>query len=452
VTSVRIDAGLWALLAAAAVFAAVLASPAVIAGGDVYWHIASGRWMIDNQQVLRIDPFSFTYGGQAWEIRSWLADILLALGYVGGGWSGVLILCAAAAAATMAVLGLHLARGLSPSVALVWFALVAAAGAGALVPEPYLLALPCLAVWCAGLCTARAEDRPPSLLLLPAMGIWANLDDSFVVGLALAVVLGAEAVLLASHRLNVLRGWAVFCGLGLLLAFLTPAGPAGLVHALRAIAASTGGPVYSIFPVVLFVPAVAVLLPLVVLKRESHWLLRLAFLAVLFFLALHSEAWRLVLAVIVPFLLTGQLTDLPAFRSRAVAALVLAAIAGATVRLVLPLSRGDDAATPASALAAVPAPLQHTSVLNARDFGGYLIFHGIKPFIDGRPLYSARFRRQYAALADPGLLAQTLTRYHIRWTILSPADPAVRTLDGLAGWNRLYTDQWAVVHVRTGGR
>ena len=48
----------------------------------------------------------------------------------------------------------------------------------------------------------------------------------------------------------------------------------------------------------------------------------------------------------------------------------------------------------------------------------------------------------------PTALARTLTRYHIRWTILAPDNPAAKLMDGMTGWHRLYEDQWAVVHVK----
>ena len=45
-----------------------------------------------------------------------------------------------------------------------------------------------------------------------------------------------------------------------------------------------------------------------------------------------------------------------------------------------------------------------------------------------------------------------LQRYHMRWTILSPKNPTATAMDGLAGWHRLYKDQWAVVHVKNDAR
>jgi hypothetical protein len=100
----------------------------------------------------------------------------------------------------------------------------------------------------------------------------------------------------------------------------------------------------------------------------------------------------------------------------------------------------------------VPAPILHGAVLNDAAFGGYLIFHDVRPFIDSRPLYSRIFRERYARLTrgDDALLTATLDRRHIRWTIFAPGNPAVAAMDRRSNWQRLYTDRWAVVHVRKG--
>jgi hypothetical protein len=51
----------------------VLAVPPFIASnwsvfrdGDVSWHIAAGRWIIEHRAVPVTDPFSFTMPGTAW--------------------------------------------------------------------------------------------------------------------------------------------------------------------------------------------------------------------------------------------------------------------------------------------------------------------------------------------------------------------------------------------------
>ena len=443
-SSHQIDAGLWAFLAAAAVFAAVLVAPRVLAGGDLYWHIAAGRWMIENQQVLRIDPFSSTFQGQPWETRDWLAEILFAAAYVGAGWGGILALAAAAAAGGAGLLAFHLARGRRAVFTAIWLALAIITATDAVKALPFLLALPCLVAWTGGL--LRAGAKGPSLKLLPVMLIWANLSSSFVIGLTLTVMLAAEAIIGAKeNRLTVARFWAVFAGCALVLGLITPAGAPGLAHAIRALGVT--GPVISLLPLLIALPAASVLLP------RPRMALRFVFLAGLFVLALTSAAGCLFFAAIAPLFCAGpQEDEVLKLQGRPLTALVLLALIAAAVRIAVPVERHDDAATPQTALAQVPATIKRQPVFNDAAFGGFLIFSDVRPFLDSRPLYFESFRNRYAAIRTPGLLASTLTRYHVRWTILAPDNPAVKLMDGMTGWHRLYADQWAVVHVWNGAR
>ncbi|MDV6329139.1 hypothetical protein Q5L94_13915, partial [Idiomarina sp. Sol25] len=67
-------------------------------------------------------------------------------------------------------------------------------------------------------------------------------------------------------------------------------------------------------------------------------------------------------------------------------------VAMVTLRLSIPVARPENPATPAAALAHVPLELRAGPVLNEYAFGGYLIWQGVKPFIDSRAdLYGDRF-------------------------------------------------------------
>ncbi len=105
--------------------------------------------------------------------------------------------------------------------------------------------------------------------------------------------------------------------------------------------------------------------------------------------------------------------------------------------------------------AAVAALRQNKAgrVLNDYDFGGYLVYAGIAPFIDGRTeLYgSAFFLRHHRAVGLDDLpdFLRLLDEYRIDATLLSPQTPAVAYLDRLPGWRRIFADDFAVVHQRT---
>ena len=106
---------------------------------------------------------------------------------------------------------------------------------------------------------------------------------------------------------------------------------------------------------------------------------------------------------------------------------------------------------PIAALAAVPAAMRDRPVLNHYGFGGYLIFAGVKPYIDGRTdLYGDAFLDHYDRIvaADPGALDEVLQKSAIDWAIFPPAAPGSRALSARPGWKKIYADDFAVVYAR----
>jgi hypothetical protein len=197
---------------------------------------------------------------------------------------------------------------------------------------------------------------------------------------------------------------------------------------------------------------------------------RLLMLLLLLHMALRHGRYAELLGFVAPLLLAPALGPQLAARSggrqvsfldRSIAALAKPAgprgfaLAGAmalglsAVVLRGAIDRGGDAITPAAALAAVAEHHVEGPVFNDYAFGGYLIFAGIKPFIDGRYVYGDAFIKRYAAAVSVSSdeLPQLLAEYHIAWTLLGANTPAVVLLDHLPGWQRLYADGVAVVHV-----
>ena len=456
-----------ALGAALTSFAFVLFAPATFHDADTYWHIAAGRWMLENQAVLRIDPFSYTFAGHPWQTQEWQGEIIMALAYIGLGWNGIALLFAFAAALTMGLLGRHLARWLNGFVLIAVLVLSFECLATSLVARPHLLALPLLEMWTAGLLIAREEGRAPSWKLLPLMLLWTNLHASFVIGLLLIVPFALEAMLEESP--GSARRWGVFFGLALLASMISPHGIYGLIFPFRLMAMPSLELIneweptnfQSLEPAGLGI-AVAAALYVLLSRGVRVKPLRIAVLLGFLYLALAHVRHQMLIAIIGPLLLAEPLgralqivpSSEPPRRNlaaRLAFALFLATLTA--LRLWLPIVRADSPTTPGEALAHVPASLVHAPVLNEYAFGGYLIFNDIRPFIDGRAeLYGNGFLARYGRIIRPDRdeLLATLDKYHVRWTILAPGNPAADVMDLLPGWHRLYADRWAVVHVKDG--
>lgn len=445
----KINAGTVALCAAAFVLSAALVAPALLDGSDLYWHIAAGRWMMDNQAVLRIDPFSSTFMGHPWQTQDWLAEVAIALAYIGGGWSGVLALTAATTSLAAGLMGWFLAR--RGAVLTVFLPLSFAVAAGAVTVTPLVLSLPVAVLWIRGLVKARARQRAPGYSLLILMMLWANLNAGFLAGLALLAVLGAEALLDQRADRITKRAWAIFAGGAIVAAVITPYGVQGFIHAVRHIVLPGSGAVQTLLPLLLALPTAAVL----VQHRAAPF--RAATVMILFAGALFAPDWRLLFALATPLLLADPFAaafhqhGLPSrFSMRSGAVFAVLCVAALVVRLLVPVERSDGPARPGEAFDKIPATLIRSPVLNDPAFGGFLIFRNAQPFIDDRAIYSPSFRQRYDRMVRPdvALLQKTLAKYKIRWTVFAPQDPVVHAMDSLSGWHRLYADRWAVVHVR----
>lgn len=470
------------------VFAAVLFVPQIFADGDTYWHLAAGGWVLEHRAVPHADPFSGTFAGQAWTAHEWLAEVLMALAYRAGGWSGVAILVAAAAGAAVGLLAQFLRRVSGAAwPAAVLLLLAAPLIAPVLLARPHILALPLLVAWAAGLLRARAEERAPSPWLLPLMMLWANLHGGFALGLALLLPLGAEAVLAAaSHqdRTKALLGWGGFVAAAFLAVLATPHGVDGLLFPVRLLRMQSLSMIKEWQGLDFSQPQPFEAFLLAVLAMMSIGRLRLPPLRLLVFLglihmALSHQRNDMVTAVLGVMFLAEPFGQ--SWRSRAAqreatradqaaaapgpaharhwtgagalagTAALLLPLALSVTRLAVPIVRGDDPASPVSALSAVPPDVLSRPVFNEYDLGGYLIFSGARPFIDGRAdLYGDAFMARYSAMRNAGgtALAAALDDYGIAWTILAPDGRIEAEMDRLPGWQRIHADAFAVVHVR----
>src|SRR5581483_7838286 len=94
-------------------------------------------------------------------------------------------------------------------------------------------------------------------------------------------------------------------------------------------------------------------------------------------------------------------------------------------------------------------------VFNDYDFGGYLIASGVAPFIDGRTeLYGEKFFVDHNAasgLMKPENLFRLLEQYDIEATLLRTQSAATTLLDHVDGWQKVYSDDIATIHLRKPG-
>lgn len=455
-----------ALVAAVLAFAATAFAPQVLNDGDTFLHIAAGARMLGAHAILYRDPFSYTFANAPWQAHEWLAEVAMAAAYNAAGWSGLLLLAALASAAAAGLLAYHLGRWLDWPAQAIIVVLAMSCMTASLLARPHLLALPLMEVWIAELVIARSEQRVPSLLLLPVMTLWVNIHGTFLLGLALVAAYALEALLAQENRPATLRGWGVF-GIGAAVAaLLNPHFLSGIFFPVWLMGTSRLGDIGEWQPIDFsqLQPLELVVLAaiyFIVTRGVKIPPLRALIVLGLLHLALQHHRHQLVFAIAAPLALAQSLSLSSArtllskkggrLAGITIAGTVAVLFALTAVRLVVRATPRDSQVAPITALAHVPGDVRNRHVLNDYSFGGYLIFAGVRPFVDSRAeLYDDAFFRNYAQIVepDPAVLKATLLHYDIGWTILGRHSPVAGAMDSLSGWHRLFADDFAVVHIR----
>lgn len=457
---------------------------ALLLDGDTYWHIAAGQWILEHRAVPTQDPFSYTMHGARWTNQEWLSEVLFALIHDARGWNAVVGATALAFGATCALLCRALLRTLEPARALIFTALAVSMALPHLFARPFALAMPVMTLWTIGLVRAADEGRSPSFWLVPLMALWANLHGGFTLGIAMAFGFAAEALAASWQRgrvLDTVYSWGAFLLLAVLASLLTPHGINGYLFTWQVLAEDTfaldrvgewASPNFHGYqPLLLWLLGG---LALVLHQGLRLPWMRLMLLLALVYLALAHVRNVEILGLLGPLIVAApfaaqwnqrKLRTTTSGNATVLQKLVPQASLGATfLGLVLMLACSlafertrplelPQAAVPTQALAAARHAGLGGRVFNDYGWGGYLIYAGIPPFVDGRSdVYRDAFLRRYIEAVDlqaPGGLEQLLDEYGVAWTLLRPKTSAVALLDRLPGWHRVYADKNAVIHART---
>ena len=118
-------------------------------------------------------------------------------------------------------------------------------------------------------------------------------------------------------------------------------------------------------------------------------------------------------------------------------ALIAATLAWTSVHRFEPHTRGS----PVAAVTELKK-LNLARVFNDYDFGGYLISNGVAPFID---------HNAASGLMEPENLFRLLDQYKIEATLMRTQSAATKVLDHIDGWQKIYSDDIATIHLRKSG-
>jgi len=463
---------LWVGVSIYALF--LLAGNRLLIDPDTMWQITVGQWIIDHRAVPATDVYSFTMHGQSWISTQWLAQVMYAKVFDLSGWSGPVVLAASAISATFALLTKFLSRRLNESTTLVFVAAALALTVPHLLARPHVLALPVLVAWAGGLISAADRREAPSFWLLPLMALWANLHGGFVFGLVLIAPIALDAVLSteAAARKPLLLRWVTFGVAALAASCCTPYGWDSLLASQKILALGGALPL-----IMEWKPAdfgslgafeICLLLGigLALFRGVKLPPMRIVLLLGLVHMAFAQGRAAEILALLAPLILAAPLArqiggaDIANSNSAHTArgvlfagiaiALVAGTVAYVSVHRFAPHMRGS----PVNAVTELKK-LNLTRVFNDYDFGGYLISSGVAPFIDGRTeLYGEKFfvvHNAASGLMEPNNLFRLLDAYNIEATLMRTQSAATKLLDHVDGWEKIYSDDIATIHLRKAG-
>ncbi len=458
---------------------------------DIWWHLAAGEWMVDNLQIPREDPFTWTRQGEPWTAHEWAWEVPMYLLYARWGHDGLMALRVLVAAVSAGLLAwLCLKRGASPLAVMAVGALAIFAARPLLNDRPQVATL---AFFMAMLCLIQhAEDGKERRLLIGApllMVAWVNVHGGFVYGPAL---IGLYALCKVPAWVRQRREKAAFApcpgfvvGAIALAAVACLANPNGVEGAIYPFGYIAGGHTWhqsvimeyaspdfswSIFVVLGFMIVGAMAIFAASGRRSSLW--EVALTAIFLYTTLRWQRNTALFAFAVAPVVALHASDLlerlrsigkqPAAPQAESAllhrAIVIALVVSAVISIPTASGRAEEAFRgdmPVECVEYVKRTGLEGRMYNTYRWGGYLIWRlwpDHHAMIDGRADVMGRelvMDWRKAHKLNEGW-EQVLEEYEIDWALISVSSPLVRALDLHPDWRLVCEEDSARLFVRRG--
>jgi len=457
---------------------------------DTCWQLALGKLIFESSEIVRIDPFSYTFSaigaGHDFVMYQWLSNLIFYLTYKDAGLFGLLLLAAEIIVFSFIVLPLIRAQSrtlLDWDVLLVVVIGTLTASFHFLVrPEiwSYLFLAVCVVIACrierSNKNKARIDWRAIAAVFL-TMLFWCNLHSGFVLGLLLFVI-QAVCELAINRRLKPTVALAL--GAGLIASLINPYGIQLWSYLPHLFFPLFNKYIVEIKPLGLtdlttltFVPYV--LLSLITLYRISRLIqfqdiksLCFPIATALICIGAGIASRRLVpfsaivqTMFMIELLQTTRAPKRPLRMHVIAMALLMAAsvIAGVywistfkTIDIAIPQS-SIVFHSPTKAIEHLKTSLPEGNLLNDPQFGDVMIWHMSpcpKLFIDTRfDMYGWQIVEDYHQMSEcKGNFQTKLADYNIRWIFMRPQQKLVSYLRQSPNWKTVYEDDTAVVLAR----
>ena len=192
---------------------------------DVWWHLASGRWMFQHHAIITRDPFSFTHYGERWYNTAWLFQWFIYLIYTHFGFAGLVIFKSGIVFLFFLVLcWIARVKGGNWWLFTLLALIVLFVAKGRFYLRPHIISYVYIALSFLFLELYRQKGRIHWVVpLVPLELLWVNIHGSFIL---LPLIIGAYAVfpILKGER-KVVGQLAALVALVVLASFVNPFGP-----------------------------------------------------------------------------------------------------------------------------------------------------------------------------------------------------------------------------------
>ena len=447
---------------------------------DMWWHLKTGEIIWTTHTIPTTDLFSYTTNHHAWIPHEWLAQLLIYGAYRWGGYSGLMLwLCFFTALLLIAGYILcSLYSGNSKTAFLgalvIWLFATSSFAIRPQVIGYLFLALELLIVH------LGSTGNPQWFFALPPLfALWVNCHGSFFLGLlVLALFLFCSFFdfrmgLLVSSRLDPRRRRTLTFALLLSAAalFLNPIGIRQILYPLDTLLHQhiVTSQIEEWKPLLLSSPRgfalcgvlACIFLLLIVRRSELHWN-ELLTLILGTALALNHQRMATVFGILAAPTLSRLLSTswdrYNVEQDRPWANAILVISAALAVVFAFPnrqyLWKQVDAGNPVKAVEFIKENHLHGHMLNAFDYGGYLIWAlpDQPVFVDGRAdVFEwsgvlGQFSEWATLQSDPNAL---LDKYDVRFCLLERESLMAHVMPLLPGWKAIYSDTLSVIFART---
>jgi hypothetical protein len=170
---------------------------------DLWWHLSTGKLIVETGKVPRTDPFSYSRKGQLWVAHEWLTDVLIYEVYRFAHWAGLIVLLSGIT--TLAFLFLYLRCVGKPywAATLTLLGVFASSPVMGVRPQMLSLFLASLLLWLLD----GSRGNPRRLWWIPPIFVlWVNLHAGYAVGIAILMVFATTSVGASSTHANSASG------------------------------------------------------------------------------------------------------------------------------------------------------------------------------------------------------------------------------------------------------